>query len=79
MKTFTYSYVKYSPRVPLVLLTVEKIERKNFDFVLLSFIFFLLFHHAYVKNYMAYTNDLHTKRQHYYHRYSFPWLELHAS
>ena len=37
MKTLSYSYVKYSPRVPWLLLTVEKIEHENFDFVLLSF------------------------------------------
>ena len=36
MKTLTYSYVKYSLRVPLLLLTVEKIEHENFDFVLFS-------------------------------------------
>ena len=35
MKALSYSYVKYSPRVPLLLLTVKKIERENFDFVLL--------------------------------------------
>ena len=33
MKTLSYSYVKYSPRVPLLLLTVKKIKRENFNFV----------------------------------------------
>ena len=37
MKALSYSYVKYSPRFSLLLLTIEKIERENFDFVLLSF------------------------------------------
>ena len=36
MKILTYSNVMCAPRVPLILLTVEKIERGNFDFVLLS-------------------------------------------
>ena len=35
MKALSYPYVKYNPCVPLLLLTVEKIERKIFDFVLL--------------------------------------------
>ena len=34
----SYSYVKYSARMPLLLLTFEKTERENFDFV-----FFLSF------------------------------------
>ena len=40
MKTFSYSNVKYTLRVLLILLTVEKIERENFHFVvlLLSFL-----------------------------------------
>ena len=42
MKTLCYSYVKYRPRVPWLLLRVEKIERENFDFVLLLLSFFLL-------------------------------------
>ena len=33
MKTLSYSNVKYSPRVPLLLLTVEEIERENIDFI----------------------------------------------
>ena len=43
-KALSYSYVKYSSRVPLLLLTVEKIERENFDFVLFLLLssFFLL-------------------------------------
>ena len=36
MQTLSYFYVKYCPRVPILLLTFEKIEHKNFDFVLLS-------------------------------------------
>ena len=35
MKTLSYSYVNYNPRISLLLLTVEKIERENFDFALL--------------------------------------------
>ena len=43
MKTLSYSYVKYSLRVPLLLLTVKKIKCENFDFALfLSSIFFCL-------------------------------------
>ena len=46
MKTFSYFYVKYRPRVPLLLLTVEKIQCKNFDFVIVvplsSFLFFIM-------------------------------------
>ena len=38
-KTLSYSKVKHIPRVPLILLTVEKIEGENFDF--LSSFFFL--------------------------------------
>ena len=51
MKALSYSYVKYSLRVPLLLLTVKKIEVENFDFVdvllLLSSssAFFFLFAH----------------------------------
>ena len=37
MRTLSYSNVKYTLRVPLSLLTVEKIEYENFDFVLFSF------------------------------------------
>ena len=39
MKTLSYSNMKHTTRVPLILLTVEKIERENLDFVLLSFLF----------------------------------------
>ena len=35
MKTLSSSYVKYTSRVPLILLTVAKIKSKKFDFVLL--------------------------------------------
>ena len=42
MKTLSYSYVKYSPRVSLLLLTVEKIERESFDFALLLLLSFFL-------------------------------------
>ena len=34
----SYSDGKYIPRVPLIILTVEKNEREKFDFVLLSFL-----------------------------------------
>ena len=48
MKTLSYSYVKYSPRVPLILLAVEEIKCKNFDFVLLLLLlsFFSLTHNS---------------------------------
>ena len=36
IKIFSYSFVKFSPKVPLLLHIVEKIERENVDFVLLS-------------------------------------------
>ena len=46
MKTFSYSYIKHSPRVPSLLLTVEKFGSKIFAFVvvllLLSFLFSFL-------------------------------------
>ena len=42
MKTLSYSYVKYSSGVPLLLLTVEKVKHENFDFVLHLFLFLLL-------------------------------------
>ena len=43
MKALSYSYVKRSSRVPLLLLTVRKIESENFDFVLVIILLFLLF------------------------------------
>ena len=48
MKTLSYSKIKYTPRVPLILITVEKIEHQIFDFIFLlsfflSFFFFLFF------------------------------------
>ena len=43
MKAVSYSYVKYSPRVRLLLSTVEKIEHENLNFVLLLSSFFFLF------------------------------------
>ena len=48
MKTLIYSYVQYSPRVPLLLLKFEKIIRENFDFVVLSFFlsFFSITHNS---------------------------------
>ena len=42
----SYSKVKYTPKVLLILLTVEKIARENFDFVHLLLSSFLLFPHA---------------------------------
>ena len=47
MRTLSYSNVRYTHRVPLILLTVNKIECENFNFVLLlccssSFFFFLI-------------------------------------
>ena len=81
MKAISYSYVEYNPRVPLVFLKVEKIECEIFNSVLLLsfFLLLLLFLHAQLKKYKAYTNDPHTKRLQYYQRSSFCWLELHAS
>ena len=35
MKTLSYSDVKYTPRVPLSLLTVKKIKSENLDYVVL--------------------------------------------
>ena len=35
MKTLSYSKVKYTPGVSLILRTVEKVEHENFDFLLL--------------------------------------------
>ena len=48
MKTLSYSYVKYTTRVPLLVLTVEKIDYENFDFVVVVVVLlsFFLFHHA---------------------------------
>ena len=43
-ETLSYSYIKYNHRVPLLLLTIEKIKCENSDFVL--FFLLLLFHHA---------------------------------
>ena len=45
MKTLSYSKIKYTPTVPIILTTIKKIERENFDFVLFFFFlsFFLLF------------------------------------
>ena len=36
MKALSYSDIKHTPKVPLILLTVEKIKHEYFDFVLLS-------------------------------------------
>ena len=70
MKTLSYSYViKYGPRVSWLLLTFEKIEFDNFDFVF----FFLLLPFFCIKHnsYTVYTNDLHIKRMPYYQKISF--------
>ena len=80
MKSHSESYVKYSSRVPLLLLTVEKLEHENFDLLFVFLPFFLLpFPYAKLKKCMAYTNDLHTKQMLYHQRSSFCWLEQHAS
>ena len=42
MKTLSYSYAKYSLRVSLLLLTVEKIQLEYFDFVLFFLLSFFL-------------------------------------
>ena len=42
MKVLNYSYVKYSPRVPLLLLIVNKIRRDNFDLFFFLFLSFFL-------------------------------------
>ena len=41
--SYMYSNIKYPSRVPLILLTVEKIEYENFDFALLLLLPFLSF------------------------------------
>ena len=41
MKTLSYCNVKYTPRVPLILFRVKKVECENFDFVLLLSFFHL--------------------------------------
>ena len=70
MKNLSYSNVKYTPRVPLILLTVEKIECENFNLVLLSFS-------------TQITQKLHsahqTKQLLYYQRLAFSGLELHET
>ena len=43
MITLSYSNVKYTPRVSLILPTVEKVERKNFDLVVVVVFLFLFF------------------------------------
>ena len=77
MTTLTYFNVQYTPRVSLILLTTEKIECENFNFVLVSFFFLFLLDK--LKNYAAYTSVLYAKPLLYYHRSYFSWLELHAS
>ena len=78
MKIVSYSKIKHTPRVPLILVTVEKIERENFDlFFFLSS--FFLFPRAQLKKYTMYTNDLHTKPLLYYQTLFFSWLDQHAS
>ena len=65
---------KNTPRVSLILLTVEKVERKNLDVVVvvvfllffLSFFLSFFFPHAYLNDNVMYTSDLHTKRVLYY-------------
>ena len=42
MKSHNYSTVKYTPKVPLILLIVEKIACENFNFVLLLSFFLVL-------------------------------------
>ena len=61
METFSYSYVKYTPRVACLLLKVEIIELENFDFVFFSFLLFLLslVHQAQLKKTTTYTSDPH--------------------
>ena len=41
MKALIYSHMKYSPRVPLLLVPVEKIEGENFGLVLFHLLSFL--------------------------------------
>ena len=60
MKALSYSYVKYSPRVPLLRLTVKKIERESFDFVLLLLLLSSSFPSRVTRKYKAYTNEPHT-------------------
>ena len=37
MKILSYSNVRYTPGVPLILLTLERVKYENFDFGLFSF------------------------------------------
>ena len=63
MKTLSYSKVKYTPRVPLILLTVEKIAREDFYLVLSFFLsFLLLFPYTYTCNSKVY--DLYEQSSH---------------
>ena len=83
MKALSHSYVKYSPRVPLVLFTVEKIECENFDFV------FSLIHNwkSVLRIWTSYTpNDCTTIRDFPFFGYSFMpakieelWLQTHIT
>ena len=57
MKTFSWSYVKYSPRVPLLLLTVEKIESENSILFFLFLSFFSIKHNS--KAYAVYEQFAH--------------------
>ena len=70
------SMVKYTPRVPLILLTVQKIECENFNLVL-SF-YFLSFPHAWLKN-MPHLQTTCTPNGCFTTRDFFLWLELYAS
>ena len=47
MNALSYSNVKCTPRIPLILLTVDKSGHKIFNFVLFLFSFFFLFAYAY--------------------------------
>ena len=45
-KTFSYSIVKHTPRVSLILLTVEQIGSEIFDFVIV--VILLLYFHSHI-------------------------------
>ena len=82
MKTFSYSNVKYTPRVPFILLIVKKIECENFDFVLflLSFSFLSSFpSHITQKVYDIYERSAHQMTVLLPEIILFLVLELHAS
>ena len=54
MKTLSFCIVKYTPKVPLILLTVEKIEHEKYNLVLLLLLRLLFSSHITQKVYGVY-------------------------